>query len=205
MWGNLLWHGGLGGFVGTHGGVFWDSFQSWGPLGLRIGPWAKNHFWVTCVGVPWSSCPCFFDFLAFVFARNPCLIWLNLAELPPFFFSAKFTQIGWKWLKSQNSAILSPNCLFWAVFLSFPGILGLRPSKQSLHFWCFSLPFSTKKLGNENWTQTFFSQTFGAPPGYPGKSRDIPPKKVWFPWFRGAYRTFRPPPLHVEDPHPTPK
>ena len=38
----------------------------------------------------------------------------------------------------------------------------------------------------------------------PGMSR---PKKIWFPWFRGTYRTFWPPrwapPLHAEDPHPT--
>ena len=60
-------------------------------------------------------------------------------------------------------------------------------------------------LGDENWAQTFSSQTFQAPPKYPGKIRDIPPKKVWFPWFRGAHRTFWPPPLHVEDPHPTEK
>ena len=49
----------------------------------------------------------------------------------------------------------------------------------------------------------FFSQTFRAPPGCPGKIPGYPAKRVWFPWFRGTYRTFRPPPLHVEDPHPT--
>ena len=60
-------------------------------------------------------------------------------------------------------------------------------------------------VGDENWTQTFFSQTFRAPPGYPGKIAGYPAQKVWFPWFRGTYRTFRPPLLHVEDPHPTAK
>ena len=30
-----------------------------------------------------------------------------------------------------------------------------------------------------------------------------PAQKVWFPWFRGTYRTFWPPPVHVEDPYPT--
>ena len=57
----------------------------------------------------------------------------------------------------------------------------------------------------QNWTQTFFSQTFRALPGYPGKIPGYPPKKVWFPGFRGTYRTFWPPPLHVEDPQPTRK
>ena len=51
----------------------------------------------------------------------------------------------------------------------------------------------------------FFSQTFRAPPGYPGKIPGYPAKKVRFPWFRGTYRTFWPPPLHVEDPYPTGK
>ena len=52
----------------------------------------------------------------------------------------------------------------------------------------------------------FFSQTFRAfSRDIPAKSRDIPQKKKWFPWFRGTYRTFGPPPLHVEDPHPTRK
>ena len=54
-----------------------------------------------------------------------------------------------------------------------------------------------------SWTQTFFSQTFRAPPGYPGKIPGYPAQKVWIPWFRGTYQTFWPPPLHVFDPHPT--
>ena len=61
----------------------------------------------------------------------------------------------------------------------------------------------TGQIGAKNWTQTFFSQTFRALPGYPGKFPGYPAKKVWFPGFRGTYRTFWPPPLHVEDPHPT--
>ena len=51
----------------------------------------------------------------------------------------------------------------------------------------------------------FFSQTFRAPPGYPGKIPRYPAKKVWFPWFQGTYRTFWPPSIHMEDPHPTRK
>ena len=66
-------------------------------------------------------------------------------------------------------------------------------------------PLRRKILGNGNWTQTFFSQTFRAPPGYPGKILGYPAPKVWFPWFRGTYRTFWPPPVHVEDPYPTEK
>ena len=51
----------------------------------------------------------------------------------------------------------------------------------------------------------FFSQTFRAPPGYPGKIPGYPAKKFGLPGFRRTYRTFWPPPLNVEDPHPTRK
>ena len=47
-----------------------------------------------------------------------------------------------------------------------------------------------------------FLKLFGHLRDIPTKSRDIPPKKFGNPGFRGTYRTFRPPPLHVEDPHP---
>ena len=49
----------------------------------------------------------------------------------------------------------------------------------------------------------WFSQTFRAPTGYPSKIPGYPARKVWFAWFRGTYRTFWPPPLHVKDPYPT--
>ena len=77
--------------------------------------------------------------------------------------------------------------------------------------WGQSLPFQNPlvgrlRIGGENWTQTFFfSQTFRAPLGYPGKIPGYPAQKVWFPWFRGTYRTFWRPPVHVEDPYPTGK
>ena len=51
----------------------------------------------------------------------------------------------------------------------------------------------------------FFLRLFGHRRDIPAKSRDIPPQKVWFPWFRGTYRTFWPQPFRVEDPHPTGK
>ena len=62
--------------------------------------------------------------------------------------------------------------------------------------------FWKRRNRGENWTH-FFSQSFGQFRDIPAKSRDIPPKKVWFPWFWGAYWTFWPPLLHVEDPYPT--
>ena len=65
----------------------------------------------------------------------------------------------------------------------------LEPPKP----WKIRSDWKMTKIGNENWTQTFFSQTFRAPRGYPGKIPGYPAKKVWFPWFRGAYRTFWPP------------
>ena len=46
--------------------------------------------------------------------------------------------------------------------------------------------------------------TFRALPGYPGKIPGYPAKRVWFPGFRGTYRTFWPPPLHGKT-HPTRK
>ena len=67
------------------------------------------------------------------------------------------------------------------------------------------LPINKVNLGAQNRTQTFFSQTFRALPGYPSKIPGYPAKKVRFPGFRGTYRTFWPPPFHVEDPHPTGK
>ena len=79
------------------------------------------------------------------------------------------------------------------------------PEIRTKKFTIFMCSFFSLSLGNENWTQTFFSQTFRAPPGYPGKVPGYPAQKVWFPWFRGTYRTFWPPPVHVEDPYPTGK
>ena len=47
-----------------------------------------------------------------------------------------------------------------------------------------------------------FLKLFGHP-GYPAKNPGISRQKLGFPGFRRTYRTFWPPPLHVEDPHPT--
>ena len=79
----------------------------------------------------------------------------------------------------------------------------VRRGTSSIHFHC-PVPRSSSHIGH-GWTQTFCSQTFRAPPWYPGKILGYPAQKVWFPWFRGTYRTLWPPPLHVEDPYPTRK
>ena len=50
-----------------------------------------------------------------------------------------------------------------------------------------------------------FLKLFGCPRDIPAKSRDIPPKKFDFPGFEGRIGLFGPPPVHVEDPHPTRK
>ena len=56
------------------------------------------------------------------------------------------------------------------------------PQEMSIDSW-----------GNEKIEPKFFSsQTFRAPPGYPGKIPGYPAPKVWFLWFRGTYRTFWP-------------
>ena len=54
---------------------------------------------------------------------------------------------------------------------------------------------------NANFFFSNFSGTAGISQQIPGISR----QKICFPCFRGTYRTFWPPPLHVEDPHPTGK
>ena len=51
-------------------------------------------------------------------------------------------------------------------------------------------------------TNFFCSQTFRAPPGYPGKIPGYPAQEVWFPWFRGTYRTFGPHPCTWKTPSP---
>ena len=56
-------------------------------------------------------------------------------------------------------------------------------------------------LEDKNWTQTFFSQTFRAPPGYPGKIPGHPAKKFGFPGFQRTYRTFWPPPQQMSITH----
>ena len=50
-----------------------------------------------------------------------------------------------------------------------------------------------------------FSQTLRATPGYPSKIPGYFAKRFGIPGFRRTYRIFWPPPLHVEDPHPTRK
>ena len=50
---------------------------------------------------------------------------------------------------------------------------------------------------------TFFSSSFSGAPRISRQSPGMSRQKCWFPGFRGTYRTFWPPPLHVEDLHPT--
>ena len=52
--------------------------------------------------------------------------------------------------------------------------------------------------------QTIF-QTFRTLPGYPSQVLGYSARKFVLPGSRGTYRTFWPPPLHVEDPQPTGK
>ena len=50
-----------------------------------------------------------------------------------------------------------------------------------------------------------FLKLFGQLRGIQAKSRDILPKMFGFAGFKGHTELFGPPPLHVEDPHPTGK
>ena len=58
------------------------------------------------------------------------------------------------------------------------------------------------KIGVKIEHKPFFLNFSGAP-GYPGKIPGYPAKKVWFPWVSRDIPNFRPPPLHLENPHPT--
>ena len=66
-------------------------------------------------------------------------------------------------------------------------------------------PHKSQKDRGPKLNTNIFSQTFRPPPDIPAKSRDIPPKCLvsLSPGFRGTYRTFWPPPLHMEDSQPT--
>ena len=69
----------------------------------------------------------------------------------------------------------------------------------------FSALILGHNVGDENWTQTLVSQTFWAPPGYPGKFPGYPAKKVWLPWFRlfeGHTELFGPHPFRWKTPTP---
>ena len=59
---------------------------------------------------------------------------------------------------------------------------------------------ATTKVGDENWTQTF-SQTFRAPPGYPGQNPGISRQTFWFRWASKDIPNLLWP-LHVEATHP---
>ena len=61
----------------------------------------------------------------------------------------------------------------------------------------FSPNFGGRKL-----SPNLFSQTFRAPPGYPGKSQDIPPKKFGFLGFEGHTELFGPHPFTWKSPTP---
>ena len=83
---------------------------------------------------------------------------------------------------------------FWAFFV-FSYFGGPTRGREFCNFLKF---FRNQKLNTH-----FFSQTFRAPPGYPSKLPGYPAQKVWFPWFRGTYRTFGPHPFMCKTPTPT--
>ena len=61
------------------------------------------------------------------------------------------------------------------------------------------LPF----LGGRELNTNFFLKLFRHPRDNPAKVPGYPANKFVFPGFRRTYRTFWPPPLNAEDPHPT--
>ena len=103
-----------------------------------------------------------------------------------------------------NGDFLTQSTLFWETWET-GGSLTPKPSFPNLGILTPVRGKRIPNLGPKIEHKLFFLKLFGHFRDIPAKSRDIPPKKVWFPWFRGTYRTFWPPPLHVEDPHPTRK
>ena len=75
------------------------------------------------------------------------------------------------------------------------------------HRTCSTLATYKKKniIRGPELNTNFFLKLFGQFRDIPAKSRDIPPKKFDFPGFEGRIELFAPPPVHVEDPHPTRK
>ena len=104
--------------------------------------------------------------------------------------SGRGASVREKNITSLEAHVLLPPTLSRNAGMHVSSMLPVSRLKADHH--CFQSPKCRERKLNTN----FFSQTFRVPPGYPAK-------KVWFPWFRGTYRTFWPPPLHVEDPHPT--
>ena len=100
----------------------------------------------------------------------------------------------------SSSKVVSRNSLHMSTSRSRSKFSSDPVEENLLPDLLFELFFRERKLNTD-----FFSQTFRAPPGYPCKIPGYPAKKIWFSWFRGTCRTFRPPPLRVKDPHPTPK
>ena len=81
-----------------------------------------------------------------------------------------------------------------------------RPKRAKIdcffnYFDSFSTPFSTFWALRPR--STFFSNFPGSPRDIPAKILGYPTRKFGVPGFRRTYRTFWPPTLHVEDPHPT--
>ena len=68
------------------------------------------------------------------------------------------------------------------------GEKGSKPPEDEKYRWWNFILLREWKL-NTN----IFSQTFRAPPGYPGKIPGYPAKKFGFPGFEGTYRTLRAP------------
>ena len=87
-----------------------------------------------------------------------------------------------------------------------PNLFTLRHPKPRIQgaqtMKCTSWTETLKFAGNENWTQTFFSQTFRAPTAYASKIPGYPAQKVWFPWVSRDIPNFSPHPFMWKTPTP---
>ena len=95
----------------------------------------------------------------------------------------------------RQSVIYSPSAAEWN---TGPGLFGF--------IYRLGVPKGRFGEGGEISRELNTNFLFSSFSSAPGISRPIPGisrQKFGFPGLRGAYRTFWPPPLHVEEPHPT--
>ena len=99
----------------------------------------------------------------------------------------------------------------WMAPTSSLNCLSCRYPYQTPHSLNYLPPFHWKiplfhtQIGAKNWTQTFFSQTFRALPGYPGKIPGYPAKKSVIPWVSRDMPNFLAPTPSRGRPPPHPK
>ena len=102
--------------------------------------------------------------------------------------------------------IRNVNCRYVITMGTLRILIGM-PSKHNNSYESFGMrrAHHHSYIGDENWTQSFFSQTFWPPPGYPAKNPRMSRQKVWFPWASKDLPSFLAPTPSRGRPPPHPK